>query len=172
MNLCNQLRRNSDLRYRLGPCLFVISSLVPEDYGVSRDDEELPSSFLIGSLASSIYRFTDTNGVEGGFFIFNDLGISQPGRFRLRFTLYERDQYSSQYVSELITNTFSVVLPDEFPGHPGPTPLSLEFINQGVKLRCRRPKKQLQDDVGSRLFSCEQQRLQPALPIKRSKRNG
>ncbi|EQK99707.1 VosA [Ophiocordyceps sinensis CO18] len=125
------------------PYLFMTSSLVSENYGESSDkDQELPSNYLVGSLVSSIHRLRDTDNVEGGFFVFGDLSVKREGRFRLRFTLYERDESSSSpsfyFVSELITNVFTVFSTKLFPGMADSTQLTRTFSNQGVKVRLRK----------------------------------
>ncbi|PHH75196.1 hypothetical protein CDD80_2578 [Ophiocordyceps camponoti-rufipedis] len=125
------------------PYLFMTSSLVPETYGEGEGkDQELPSNYLVGSLVSSIHRLRDTDNVEGGFFVFGDLSVKREGRFRLRFTLFERDQHSSApsfyFVSELITNAFTVYSTKLFPGMADSTPLTRTFSNQGVKVRLRK----------------------------------
>ncbi|RDA92398.1 hypothetical protein CP533_4734 [Ophiocordyceps camponoti-saundersi (nom. inval.)] len=124
------------------PYLFMTSSLVPETYGESSPDkeQELPTNYLVGSLVSSIHRLRDTDNVEGGFFVFGDLSVKREGRFRLRFTLFERDQHSSSFyfVSELITNAFTVYSTKLFPGMADSTQLTRTFSNQGVKVRLRK----------------------------------
>ncbi|KJZ73757.1 hypothetical protein HIM_06875 [Hirsutella minnesotensis 3608] len=125
------------------PYLFMTSSLVPENYDeTSNKDQELPSNYLVGSLVSSIHRLRDTDNVEGGFFVFGDLSVKREGRFRLRFTLYERDQSTSTpsfyYVSELVTNVFTVFSTKLFPGMADSTQLTRTFSNQGVKVRLRK----------------------------------
>ncbi|RCI10278.1 hypothetical protein L249_8578 [Ophiocordyceps polyrhachis-furcata BCC 54312] len=124
------------------PYLFMTSSLVPETYGESPSgkDQELPTNYLVGSLVSSIHRLRDTDNVEGGFFVFGDLSVKREGRFRLRFTLFERDQHSSSFyfVSELVTNAFTVYSTKLFPGMADSTQLTRTFSNQGVKVRLRK----------------------------------
>jgi hypothetical protein len=118
------------------------SSLVAENYAKHGESQELPSNHLTGSLASSIHRLRDTVGVEGGFFVFGDLSVKLEGRFRLRFTLYERedriDSPNFRYISELITNVFTVYSPKQFPGMAESTFLTRSFSDQGVKLRLRK----------------------------------
>lgn len=130
-----------------GPYLFMSSSLVPEDYDEQSKTPELPSNFLTGSLASSIHRLRDTINTEGGFFVFGDLSVKQEGRFRLRFTLYERDdegdEPSFNFVSELITNVFTVYSSKNFPGMTESTFLTRTFSDQGVKLRLRKDSRTL-----------------------------
>ncbi len=118
------------------------SMLVPETYGEASNDQDVPSNYLVGSLASSIHRLRDTDNVEGGFFVFGDLSVKREGRFRLLFTLYERDHHSSMpsfnYVSELVTNVFTVYPTKLFPGMADSTPLTRTFSDQGVKVRLRK----------------------------------
>lgn len=128
----------------LGPYLLMTCSLVPEHYGQSGAGEslELPSNFLVGTLASSIHRLRDADNAEGGFFVFGDLSVRREGQFRLRFALYDRDGYSPWadyvFVAELISNVFTVFPAKLFPGMGESTALTRAFSDQGVKLRLRR----------------------------------
>ncbi|OAA51591.1 VosA [Metarhizium rileyi] len=125
-----------------GPYLFMTSSLLPENYDELAKGPELPSNYLVGSLASSIHRLRDTDNMEGGFFVFGDLSVKQEGRYRLRFTLYERDQNhptpSFYFIGELITNVFTVFPAKLFPGMTDSTALTRTFSDQGVKVRLRK----------------------------------
>jgi hypothetical protein len=127
------------------PYLFMSSSLVAEDYDGQAKAPELPSNYLTGSLASSIHRLRDTINTEGGFFVFGDLSVKHEGRFRLRFTLYERDDEGTEpsfvFVSELVTNVFTVYSPKNFPGMTESTFLTRTFSDQGVKLRLRKDSR-------------------------------
>jgi hypothetical protein len=129
------------------PYLFMSSSLVPEEYDEQTKSPELPSNYLTGSLASSIHRLRDTINTEGGFFVFGDLSVKQEGRFRLRFTLYERDDEADEpsfnFVSELVTNVFTVYSSKNFPGMTESTFLTRTFSDQGVKLRLRKDTRAL-----------------------------
>ncbi|TWU75009.1 hypothetical protein ED733_006058 [Metarhizium rileyi] len=124
------------------PYLFMTSSLLPENYDELAKGPELPSNYLVGSLASSIHRLRDTDNMEGGFFVFGDLSVKQEGRYRLRFTLYERDQNhptpSFYFIGELITNVFTVFPAKLFPGMTDSTALTRTFSDQGVKVRLRK----------------------------------
>ncbi|KAL1918761.1 uncharacterized protein VTP21DRAFT_2783 [Calcarisporiella thermophila] len=42
-----------------------------------------------GATAQSLFKYKDTDGSEGGFFIFPDISVRSEGRFRLKFVLYE-----------------------------------------------------------------------------------
>lgn len=124
------------------PYLFMTSSLVPENYDEQAKGPELPSNYLVGSLASSVHRLRDTDNVDGGFFVFGDLSVKQEGRYRLRFTLYERDESHSvpsfHFIGELITNVFTVFPAKLFPGMADSTALTRAFSDQGVKVRLRK----------------------------------
>lgn len=96
---------------------------------------------LTGTRTSSIYHLRDKSNEDGGFFIFGDLSVREEGRFKLRFTLYEREakpdgQYD--FVSELVTDSFVVYAPKMFPGMMESTNLTRVFSDQGVKLRLRK----------------------------------
>lgn len=130
-----------------GPYLFLTSTLVPEDFDIHTKLPEVSSTFLTGSLVSSIHRLKDSLSTEGGFFVFGDLCVKQEGRYRLRFTLYERDPFPENgsycFVSELVSNVFTVYAPRRFPGMTESTPLTRMFSDQGVKLRLRKETRTL-----------------------------
>jgi hypothetical protein len=115
---------------------------LPENYDEHSKGPELPSNYLVGPLASSVHRLRDTDNAEGGFFVFGDLSVKQEGRYRLRFTLYERDQNdpipSFYFIGELITNVFTVFPAKLFPGMTDSTALTRTFSDQGVKVRLRK----------------------------------
>lgn len=122
--------------------MFMTSSLVPEDcgYGQPSNDQDLPSDYLSGILTSSVHPLKDTNGVEGGFFVFSEIFVKREGRFRLRLRLYERDDGITatpayKYVSELVTNVFTVYPKPLFPGMAPATDLTRKFQDQSVKFR-------------------------------------
>ncbi|KAF7551024.1 hypothetical protein G7Z17_g5307 [Cylindrodendrum hubeiense] len=139
--------KRSDRRSPLynSPYLFVTCSLVAENYNELTTGAELPTSYLTGSLASSIHHLKDATNVDGGYFVFGDLSVKREGRFRLRFTLYDRDNQaeppSVYFVSEIITNPFTVYSPKEFPGMAESTFLTRSFTDQGVKLRLRKDSR-------------------------------
>jgi hypothetical protein len=126
------------------------SSLVSEDYGESSNDQDLPPSCLFGIRASSVHFLMDTDGVEGGFFVFSDLFAKREGRFRLRLRLFERDDSTFatptfQNVSELITNVFTVFPKTLFPGMADTAPLTRKFHDQGVKIRICKPSRRVEN---------------------------
>lgn len=127
------------------PYLFLTCSLVAENYHELTTGAELPTSYLAGSLASSIHHLKDPTNADGGYFVFGDLSVKREGRFRLRFTLYDRDNQadppSVYFVSEIITNPFTVYSPKEFPGMAESTFLTRSFTDQGVKLRLRKDSR-------------------------------
>ncbi|KAK7426602.1 hypothetical protein QQZ08_006932 [Neonectria magnoliae] len=85
--------------------------------------------------------------MEGGYFVFGDLSVKREGRFRLRFTLFDRDRDAPSdspgvyFVSEIVTNPFTVYAPKEFPGMSESTFLTRSFTDQGVKLRLRKDSR-------------------------------
>lgn len=130
-----------------GPYLFMSCSLVAEDYDEQAKGADVPSNYLTGSLVSSVHRLKDSSNNDGGFFIFGDLSVKQEGRFRLRFTLYDKDERTEPpsffFVSEIISNCFTVYSPKNFPGMSESTFLTRTFSDQGVKLRLRKDSRAL-----------------------------
>jgi hypothetical protein len=127
--------------------MFLTCTLVPEDFDIQTKLPEVSSTYLTGSLVSSIHKLKDSLSTEGGFFVFGDLCVKQEGRYRLRFTLYERDLYPSNgaysFVSELVSNVFTVFAPRRFTGMAESTALTRLFSDQGVKLRQRKEARTL-----------------------------
>ncbi|KAK0384753.1 hypothetical protein NLU13_7231 [Sarocladium strictum] len=120
---------------------------IPENFDIHTKLPEVSSTYLTGSLVSSIHRLKDSLSTEGGFFVFGDLCVKQEGRYRLRFTLYERDPFpengSYSFVSELVSNVFTVYASRKFPGMTESTTLTRMFSDQGVKLRLRKETRTL-----------------------------
>jgi hypothetical protein len=68
-------------------------SLVNEN-GEPRDfinDKGNLTGILMGHLVSTSQLLTDINGEKSHFFIFNDLSIRIPGKYRLKFNLFDMD---------------------------------------------------------------------------------
>ncbi|KAH7151693.1 velvet factor-domain-containing protein [Dactylonectria estremocensis] len=118
---------------------------IAENHNELIETAEPPTSYLTGSLASSIHHLKDAGNADGGYFVFGDLSVKQEGTFRLRFTLYDRDTQveppSVYFVSEIVTNPFTVYAPKEFPGMAESTLLTRSFTDQGVKLRLRKDSR-------------------------------
>lgn len=124
------------------PYLFMICTLLSENYETQVGRKELPSTYLCGTRTSSIYCLKDTTSRFGGFFVFGDLAIRQEGTFRLRFSLYDRDDQLDApnyfFVNEVVTEPVTIFSPKKFPGMPQSTMLTRTFCDQGVKLRLRK----------------------------------
>lgn len=129
------------------PYLFMICSLLAEHPDPDDGDVELPTSYLSGARTSSIYHLKDTSNMYGGFFVFGDLSVRHEGKFRLRFSLYDRDDHSQApnfyFVSQIITEPVTIYSPKKFPGMPQSTLLTRAFCDQGVKLRLRKDGRSL-----------------------------
>ena len=127
--------------------MFMTCQLISEHYDTPDADSQVPANHLVGSLASSIHRLRDTEGYEGGYFVFGDLSVKCEGRFRLRFSLFEREETSAgpgfRFVDELVTNVFTVHPAKSFPGMADSTPLTRVFSDQGVKVRLRKDSNTL-----------------------------
>ncbi|KAJ3276929.1 hypothetical protein HK104_003577, partial [Borealophlyctis nickersoniae] len=93
---------------------------------------------MVGTLVSPCHVLTDVDGVKGMFFTFTELSIRTPGRFRLKFSVYEITKPTSTALSTAITNVITVYTPKSFPGMTvEATPLAKCLARQGVKLHIR-----------------------------------
>ncbi|ORX97199.1 hypothetical protein K493DRAFT_314173 [Basidiobolus meristosporus CBS 931.73] len=97
---------------------------------------------LLGSLISSAYYLSDTNGKAGIFFIFPDLSVRTEGRFTLRFSFIDLSQNSSNssslVLARIFSSPFTVYSAKNFPGGCEPTKLTKQFIKQGIRVPTRR----------------------------------
>ncbi|KAI9472230.1 MAG: velvet factor-domain-containing protein [Benjaminiella poitrasii] len=128
---------NDELKkYLQSPFYFTVANLVTED------DPETPllpiQKYLSGSTVSSLYRLRDIDNSDGGFFVFGDLAVKKEGRFKLRFSLFEIVEGQVRNQKTILSNTFTVYIPKQFPGPTEATFLSRTFSDQGVKMRIRK----------------------------------
>ncbi|KAI7905628.1 velvet factor-domain-containing protein [Cokeromyces recurvatus] len=118
------------------PFYFTVANLVTED------DPETPllpiQNYLSGSTVSSLYRLRDIDNSDGGFFVFGDLAVKKEGRFKLRFSLFEIVEGEVRNRKTILSDTFTVYIPKQFPGPTEATFLSRTFSDQGVKMRIRK----------------------------------
>jgi len=113
------------------------------------DPENPPSPIhngLSGTQVSSLYKLKDLYGHVGAFFAFGDIAVTRQGKFRLKFTLYERpfsavaNGFLPEYVerSALFSAVFTVFPARSYPGLEQSTPKTQGFVEQGVRLRIRK----------------------------------
>lgn len=118
------------------PFYFIVANLVTED------DPETPlmpvQNYLSGTTVSSLYRLRDVDNSDGGFFVFGDLAVKKEGKFKLRFSLFEIVEGQVNNRKTILSNTFTVYIPKQYPGPVEATFLSRTFSDQGVKMRIRK----------------------------------
>ncbi|CED82278.1 cop9 signalosome subunit 7 [Phaffia rhodozyma] len=90
-----------------------------------------------GDWVMSTEMLCDINGGQGSFCVFSKLSIRVPGKFRLRFILYEKNGTSVHKVSSTVTDPFEVFSPKKYPGMMPSTDLTRYFASQGMKLKLR-----------------------------------
>ncbi|PHH63679.1 hypothetical protein CDD81_5551 [Ophiocordyceps australis] len=108
---------------------------------------------LIGSLAASAFRLSDTSDHIGIWFVLQDLSVRTEGSFRLRFSFVNvgarggarRDGNSSRVntgrapiLASCFSDVFNVYSAKKFPGVCESTPLSKTFATQGIKIPIRK----------------------------------
>jgi hypothetical protein len=76
--------------------------------------------------------------IDGGFFVFGDLAVKKEGKFKLKFSLFEIVEGQVQNRRTILSDTFTVFIPKQFPGPVEATFLSRTFSDQGVKMRIRK----------------------------------
>ncbi|OAQ64158.1 VelB protein [Pochonia chlamydosporia 170] len=108
---------------------------------------------LIGSLAASAFRLSDTTDRIGIWFVLQDLSVRTEGPFRLRFSFVNvgppdgtpRDtgtpkvnKSRAPILACCFSDTFNVYSAKKFPGVCESTPLSKTFATQGIKIPIRK----------------------------------
>lgn len=108
---------------------------------------------LIGSLAASAFRLSDTEDRIGIWFVLQDLSVRTEGPFRLRFSFVNVGQPdgaprdgSAPKVNKsrapilacCFSEIFNVYSAKKFPGVCESTPLSKTFATQGIKIPIRK----------------------------------
>ncbi|PHH91132.1 hypothetical protein CDD83_1561 [Cordyceps sp. RAO-2017] len=108
---------------------------------------------LIGSLAASAFRLSDTSDHIGIWFVLQDLSVRTEGAFRLRFSFVNvgarggarRDGNAPRVntgrapiLASCFSDVFNVYSAKKFPGVCESTPLSKTFATQGIKIPIRK----------------------------------
>jgi len=93
---------------------------------------------LMGNLVSSPCVAKDENGRQGSFFVFPDLSIRSPGRYRLLFRLLKINPQEltrvHAIVDTVISSVFEVFTAKEFPGMRASSPLLRALRAQGLNV--------------------------------------
>ncbi|KAL6806227.1 velvet factor domain-containing protein [Trichoderma sp. SZMC 28012] len=102
---------------------------------------------LIGSLAASAFRLTDTTDHLGIWFVLQDLSVRTEGPFRLRFSFVnvgapggagKVNTGRAPILASCFSEVFNVYSAKKFPGVCESTPLSKTFAAQGIKIPIRK----------------------------------
>ncbi|RMZ73790.1 developmental regulator [Pyrenophora seminiperda CCB06] len=125
-------------QYLQNPYIFMSTSLWKVDKDEPVDCSPIES--LSGTLVSSLHRLKYTDNKDGAFFVFGDISVKIPGRYRLCMALYEiaPDNAYFQHLGRILTEPFKVVMTKDFKGLDESTYLSRTFSDQGVRLRLRK----------------------------------
>lgn len=135
-------RADPNRHYLFSPHLFAVAALLPE--GADTVSAAYQKN-VIGETCSAIHRLKDTDNKEGGFFVFGDISVRKPGRYRLHFSLFNNDSnVSYTSVAETISDIFTVYSSKDFTGMEESTPISRSFNEQGVRLRMRKEPRSRQ----------------------------
>ncbi|KAL5601029.1 hypothetical protein BROUX41_005858 [Berkeleyomyces rouxiae] len=124
--------------YLQSPYFFMSCALIGADEQPLKD---IPSTSIVGSLASSLHKLKDTDNSDGGFFIFPDLSVKAEGKFRLRFSLFEFQGAVCSHIAAVTSDVFTVWPAKTFPGMTESTFLTRSFSDQGVRLRLRKDSR-------------------------------
>ncbi|QIW99469.1 hypothetical protein AMS68_004987 [Peltaster fructicola] len=128
--------------FLFSPHLFVMASLIPEgaDTATSRTQKG-----IIGETCSAIHRLKDLDNKEGGYFVFGDISVRKPGKYRLHFALFNNESASAYtMITDVTSNVFSVLSSKDFQGMDESTIISRSFNEQGVRLRMRKEPRSRQ----------------------------
>ncbi|KAI8913267.1 velvet factor [Gorgonomyces haynaldii] len=120
--------------------------LIEDDVPAKKNPVDTPNrelgydSNILGNTIVNGQLLRDQHGEIGLFFIFTDLGIRSPGKYRLRCYLMNMEHESDVFpVSAVITTRqFRVFAPKSFPGKIGMTEISKHFLRQGVSFHIAR----------------------------------
>lgn len=107
---------------------------------------------LIGSLAASAFRLTDSDDRIGIWFVLGDLSVRTEGQFRLRFSFVDLspiaapsspntpcvNRESAPVLACTFSEVFHVFSAKKFPGVCESTQLSKCFATQGIKIPIRK----------------------------------
>ncbi|KAL8906679.1 MAG: hypothetical protein Q9207_001865 [Kuettlingeria erythrocarpa] len=119
--------------------------------GDTRDSQRVMRG-LTGCLMASPFCGVDAaapasnvdNARLGCFFIFPDLSIRQPGRYRLRFTLVSQvvegipTGSTTPILGVIESDLFDVYTAKDFPGMKASTPLTIDLKRQGVSVSVKK----------------------------------
>ncbi|KAI8908332.1 velvet factor [Gorgonomyces haynaldii] len=91
-------------------------------------------SNLLGNPVTTCQVLRGLDGEMGMFFIFPDLGLRSPGRYRLQCYCIQIDLTSASFPVTATTTTeqFRVYAPKTFPGSIEMTHITKHFLHQGV----------------------------------------
>ncbi|KAL7929114.1 velvet factor domain-containing protein [Trichoderma chlorosporum] len=112
---------------------------------------------LIGSLAASAFRLTDTTDHLGIWFVLQDLSVRTEGPFRLRFSFVnvgasggtgKVNTGRAPILASCFSEVFNVYSAKKFPGVCESTPLSKTFAAQGIKIPIRKDANGLKGGDG------------------------
>jgi hypothetical protein len=97
-------------------------------------------SALTGTLVSSLYCLKDSDNRTGGFCIFGDLTVKEPGNYFLEFILMEMRMAERSCVALATHFSPMLVVHDSkhYPGLEESTFITRSFSDQGVRLRLRK----------------------------------
>ncbi|KAH0841299.1 hypothetical protein FOPE_06240 [Fonsecaea pedrosoi] len=125
------------------PYLFCTAELV------NLDDKQTRSDTLSGTLTSSLHVVKMGDGKLHGYFVFGELTPTSPGKFFLRFSLFEmrrsQDAMFAQMLACVAGMTFEVYSRNKFAPLAQSTELTRLLSEGGVKIRVRKePTRRLQ----------------------------
>lgn len=119
--------------------------------GDSRDSKRVVRGLTGGLMASPFCGIdpaapasTVENARLGCFFIFPDLSIRQPGRYRLRFTLVSQvvegipTGSTTPILGVIESDLFEVFTAKDFPGMKASTPLTIALKRQGASVSVKK----------------------------------
>lgn len=131
-------------------------------------DEETDGATNVGSNSGNILRFEQDvlsgNKVSSGMhiklpmknetkklkhfnydysicFLFGDISVKKLGKFKLKFKLYEFNNYKIQFKHSIESQIFTVFSQKKFPGAIPSTPLTKYLYKHGARIRQRKSKK-------------------------------
>ncbi|KAI8905878.1 velvet factor-domain-containing protein [Gorgonomyces haynaldii] len=98
---------------------------------------------LNGDTVYNLHCLQDIDKTNSYFFVFNNLGVSTPGRYRLLVKIFDiRTGFGprGQALSSLYSDVFEILSPGRFKGLSVSTELMKNFRRQGILISLRPDK--------------------------------
>lgn len=102
-----------------------------------------------GTTIISLQSLIDLNNQRGHFFIFSNLAVKVPGRYKLKFRLVDVSEGQVLNLHESETPFFTVTEPNANPVVPLPSALQMKLTAENDYRTCFSPKEAVECSIGN-----------------------